>query len=653
MGQVPDIETGGAAAAHSQAETGAAPGTRWAGQIKIRRLLSRLPRPAFDIERLAGTPTVDRWLAAARPLRRQVAAHATDLLIGSGAAVAVAAAGWLLAAGITFGIWAGAAPDTATSAAAFHITGQLWLAAHHVLLRTPDGPFGLTPLGFTLLPLAAFCYAGRYCAERFWPSLGDQVDEALLRHPSARLIGPRSTASTASVDGETDFPSLSAPLQPYQVEQSDPGPAARRHGELWALAALAVSYPLAALLIAWSAASGTLHATVSAAAGYPCLLAVTAFGLGLASVQRPFADRRFTVAVRAVAIAVAVLVAAAALVVAVLLAVNLRRMSAVGAAVGRGAVGETGLFLIDLALAPNLLVWALSVLLGPGFALGVGSSISATGIVHGPLPGLPVLQAIPAAGPASPWALLLFAAPLAAGVGALLQVGRSLQSLRDRAVTFGTVAVVTAFLLAVATALSGGPVAFGPMAMVGPGPGMVALATALEFGAIGVVGFGCWYGFDAVTGRAWQRGAEAMADRLPHFPEAEAEAESEAAPADAAAPDWLPDWLPDGRRGRVRDAVRLDDQLPEHLVRPGLSLGVPERPEVVEDARDEADRPDDQVDQVADQGQPEPDEPAVALPDQPDPDGALADRPAASALEVPLEDAEPEQQAAAEDGDAD
>jgi Family of unknown function (DUF6350) len=673
MGRVPEIEGGAGTPGQTEADrTGP-----WPGRAALRGLLARLSGPVPEAGP-ADLPALDRLLLALAPVRRRLAEHAPDLALGAAVAGLIAVAGWLLAVLITFGVWGVSAPGAASPAAAFHVAGQLWLSAHHVLLDAPDGPFGLTPLGFTLLPLAAFCLAGRLCARRFWPRFGDELDEAVQRHPASRTEAHGDFADAASDSGDPadarGYP-WSLVGWPDRFRSSH----RRRHCEFWALGALAFCYPIAALLIAWTAAAGTLHAAVGAAAGYPCLLAVTAFGVGVASVRRPLADRRFTAALPALAMAAAVLVAAASLAVAVLMVLHERRMGAVGAAVGGGAGGEAGLFLIDLALAPNLLVWAVSVLLGPGFALGVGSSISVLGVRHGALPGLPVLQAIPAAGPTSRWALLLFAVPLAAALGALTQVVRRLSAPRDQAAAFGGAAVAAAFLAAVAAALSGGPVALGPMALVGPGPGALALSVLAEFLVVGLLGLAARALVTAFGTLVWRRG---RLPRVVRMPAVAAGSDAQGSAAATVSPDSTADQVPHvtvspftevgftesgftdpqvspgpalpglGACDVVagRDTVFVDDDLPEHLVRPGLPLGIPERPQVVEDRGQEADRTDDEVHEVAHDGHPEADEPAVGLADEPDAHGALADGPAVPPLQVPLEDGQTDQQNTADDG---
>lgn len=58
-------------------------------------------------------------------------------------------------------------------------------------------------------------------------------------------------------------------------------------------------------------------------------------------------------------------------------------------------LGSVVLILAQLLALPTLIVWAAAYLLGPGFALGSGTTFAPDGIVAGPLPVVPVLGALP------------------------------------------------------------------------------------------------------------------------------------------------------------------------------------------------------------------------------------------------------------------
>ncbi|HEU5427114.1 MAG TPA: DUF6350 family protein [Actinocrinis sp.] len=461
--------------------------------------------------------------------------HSSEIAIGAGTAVVIAAGGWLVAAALTLAVWAMAAPGAGSYAEPLHVAGQLWLAAHHVLLQTPDGPFGLSPLGFTILPAVSLLLAGRYAAHRF-----------------------------------------------------DAG--------VWSFAALAAAYPLAALVIAWSAASGSLHAALSAAAGYPCLVASCAFGAGLLSIHTPTLERWAATAVRAGTVALAVFVCGAALLAAVAVGLRFTEVAQLGTTIGQGAAGDFGLFLIDLALVPNLVVWALSFAAGPGFAVGAGSSVSVRGSTHGALPGLPLLQAVPHSGAGSLWLCAVFAIPLLAGAGAVLVIGRSLRGFTDRAAALGAALPTVGALAAAGAVLSGGPVAAGAMSLVGPMPWQVGLAVVLELAFVAVIGFGFWYVLDRFRGKRSS------------VPIVLADAALPMALADAALPMAL---------------LSAHDDGPGDLVGPGLALAVPQWPEQVEGAGQDAGDPEHPVEEQPQEAEAGPDRLPVGEPGEPDAEGPL------------------------------
>jgi hypothetical protein len=76
-------------------------------------------------------------------------------------------------------------------------------------------------------------------------------------------------------------------------------------------------------------------------------------------------------------------------------------------------LGATVVTLAQLAYLPTLVVWGLSFVAGPGFALGTGTAVSAAGTQVGVLPGIPLLGVIPES--VSPWLLLVALVPVALG----------------------------------------------------------------------------------------------------------------------------------------------------------------------------------------------------------------------------------------------
>ena len=77
------------------------------------------------------------------------------------------------------------------------------------------------------------------------------------------------------------------------------------------------------------------------------------------------------------------------------------------------ALGASVVTLAQLAYLPTIVVWSISFIAGPGFALGEGTSVSPSGTQVGVVPGIPILGIIPDS--TTPWLLLLALGPVALG----------------------------------------------------------------------------------------------------------------------------------------------------------------------------------------------------------------------------------------------
>jgi len=102
-----------------------------------------------------------------------------------------------------------------------------------------------------------------------------------------------------------------------------------------------------------------------------------------------------TLALTGGAAASGIILAVSALAVATLVAVNYGQIIAIYEGVQAGVLGGAALTVAQLALLPNFVIWAASWFVGPGFAIGTGSTVSPLGTVLGPVPAVPVLGALP------------------------------------------------------------------------------------------------------------------------------------------------------------------------------------------------------------------------------------------------------------------
>ena len=155
---------------------------------------------------------------------------------------------------------------------------------------------------------------------------------------------------------------------------------------------------------------------------------------------------------------------------------------------GAGALGGTLLVLAQLASLPNLALWAVSFLAGPGFQVVEGATTTWSGSRSGLMPLVPALGALPSPGD-FPWvtaALVLVPVGVGGVVGSrALRTLARLSSPRTKLTTALTAAVLAAVVLAALDAVGGG--SFGAYRLTDVGapalPLLLALALELSVGA--------------------------------------------------------------------------------------------------------------------------------------------------------------------------
>ncbi|QAY70179.1 DUF6350 family protein [Xylanimonas protaetiae] len=177
---------------------------------------------------------------------------------------------------------------------------------------------------------------------------------------------------------------------------------------------------------------------------------------------------------RAGAVALAAFTAVSAGLVAVWMLAGRTVSDDVLTALAPGWIGGIVLAVSQLAVVPNLVVWASAWIAGPGFAVGAGTSFSTRGVVDGPLPALPVLGALPGPGwsgplgSASPVVVLLCGA--LAGWFAWRRLEPSLVQWADIAWVLGGTAGAAGVATVVLQLWAGGSAGSGRLAVVGADP---------------------------------------------------------------------------------------------------------------------------------------------------------------------------------------
>jgi len=314
---------------------------------------------------------------------------------------------------------------------------QIWFAGHRVELHVDNADVRFAPLGMTVVVLLLLYRAARWAAH------------------AAGTTGMRKAVAVV-------LPAVGL----YAVGAS----------------ALAV----------WSTttqvAIDPLVASISAGA-------VAAIGTGVGVVHEAELGGRLTARLpawsipvsRGAAAAVAGLIAVGALLVAVSAVTNSDRIAAVAEALDPGLTGGFVLAMAGAALVPNAVVWAAAYALGPGFALGAGTTVAPGTVELGIVPALPALGAVPAETHGG-WDWLVLTGPLVVGVVTGVIVHRYSASGRwFPAVQAAAATATAAGAMAGLSVISGGSVGAARMSVVGAVPWETATATFLEVGIPAVI----------------------------------------------------------------------------------------------------------------------------------------------------------------------
>ncbi|WP_435827708.1 cell division protein PerM [Nonomuraea dietziae] len=402
------------------------------------------------------------------PVSGMLAAAAT-LGVGLAVLITLTLVGWI------------AAPRGALGAGlpgVFRTAAQIWLAAHHAGFSWPGGQLGLLPLGLMVLPAVLLYRAARWMAR----------DADLRLRLPARL--PKNSPK----------------------EQAN----ARRRAQLVLVAqagiSLAAPYALLAGLIALVARNEITQPFIGEA-----LLShfVLAFLAGVLATARTIGSWRSMLRllperVRAVtvgtAVAVALLLVAGLMLVLVAVVVNFGQVRELTDGLAPGFVGGLLLLLVQGLYLLNAVIWGMSYIAGPGFAVGTGTLVAPTGVQLGYVPTLPLLGALPDSGPVPALMMAVIALPFAAGAAAGVVVVRIAPSPSyEAAPLWGFVTGVTTGLAAgLLAALSGGSIGGARLAAVGPSPWEVALSVCLEVGVAAGISAGLanwWLLYQGARGR--------------------------------------------------------------------------------------------------------------------------------------------------------
>jgi hypothetical protein len=197
-------------------------------------------------------------------------------------------------------------------------------------------------------------------------------------------------------------------------------------------------------------------------------------------------------AVRAGSLITLFMILAASVTTAVLLAISWIEIIRLYEALQITVLGGLVITIGQLAVLPNIVIYVASWLIGPGFAIGIGSNVSPLGTNLGPLPSLPIFGAIPSETfERSIWVVLLL------GFFAIISLALTRRSTADirweYATGFGAsfalalgVSTVTSLQLGLLAILASGSFGPGRLQFVGIEPGFLFLTV---FGIVFISSF--------------------------------------------------------------------------------------------------------------------------------------------------------------------
>lgn len=372
----------------------------------------------------------------------------------------VAALGGLVAAGSTLLVCLGAgvvgwfltdAGGHGSPAGGLRVGAHIWLLGHGSGVTLAGAVITAVPLGLTVL-----------CGWVTW-RVAHRVGDSIAGHgPDAEAIA----------DGERDWTVPSA------------------------AALFAVGYLVVAILtVSLASTAASAPSTTRVVLGSLLLLLVTAvpalaIGSGRAAIWLPMVPPTVRASLLGTRHIVTTWLAAATVCVVAALIVDFDTAVNVMSQLHTNAGDVVVITVVSLLLMPNAIGFGSSYLLGPGFSVGAGTTVTPSVVVLGPLPLFPMLAALPDDGQTPGWTPWLVVLPvLIAALGAGWAARRLPTTRWDEGLIRGGIAGVVAGLVAgVLAAIAGGAVGPGRLRAVGPDAFDTLVHAVTAFGLGGLLG---------------------------------------------------------------------------------------------------------------------------------------------------------------------
>lgn len=359
-------------------------------------------------------------------------------LTGTAAGLAAAVVGVVACLGLATFTWLSG--NSGSMAGALRTGAGAWLLAHGSVLAVAGGSVSVVPLGLTTGAVAAVWLAGRWTAG---------VCEAASPREVA-IVGGAIGLAYAAVVGVVSLMTASPAASPSVFRA-----------------------PAIALVLA--------GITATCGAAWRC-------GAHRALVDRLPVD--VAPVLRGAGAGLAALVGCGALVLTVSLVVHVAALQRLLESLHLGAVSGLLLVLVCILVLPNVVLFAVAVLVGPGFVLGTGTSVTATSVDLGAVPAVPWLAALPSPGDPPLGVTALVALPLLCGVlaGAVAVRANMVDGYRWACARGGIAGAVGGCGVGSLLAVSGGSIGPGRMADVGPAVLACLGVAVLALAAGGVLG---------------------------------------------------------------------------------------------------------------------------------------------------------------------
>jgi len=338
--------------------------------------------------------------------------------------------------------WAVAPGPASDPAEALRSSVHVWTAAHQVPVMVGEVTISLLPIGLLALPATLLFIVGSW---------------------AARATAPRTLGDALLLAGAT---SIAYGFMAVLVNA-------------WASTDTASSVPWQTLVGAMVVAGGFVTLAVLRTSGFLSALVATI-------------PRDWRALIAGSMTGLAVVMGGSALLAGIVLARQLDEAAGSYTVLKAGVMGTILLTIIAVAYVPNVVIWTASFAVGPGFAVGSGTQVTASVADTGSLPVFPLVAALPSDGAPPAAAAIIMLLPMLAAVAVGIVVARRMCAdvpaarinPEHVAAWSAGAGAVGGLVLGILAQASAGSVGDGRLSDVGPSGWRVALMAAVTLAVV-------------------------------------------------------------------------------------------------------------------------------------------------------------------------